>query len=101
MLLAHLVFPAPDLEIVTPPRSPGSFYWRMVLEINNWDVPGGLVVETRSFLCREHRFDHWLRSEDSGKGTKIPHLTQHRQNTNKTRSGFQLSLYTRVISPLG
>ena len=62
MLLAYLIFLAPDLEIVTPPRSPGSFCWRMVLEINIWDIPGGLVVETLSFLCRGHRFDHWLRN---------------------------------------
>ena len=28
----------------------------------NWDFPGGPVVKTLCFLCREHRFDPWLRN---------------------------------------
>lgn len=46
---SSFIFPAPALQSAISSQSPGSFYWRMVLETKIWALPGFTVTRV-SFL---------------------------------------------------
>lgn len=57
---SSFIFPAPALQSAISSQSPGSFYWRMVLETKIWAVvdttiAAGVLIASRFFQLTEQR----------------------------------------------